>query len=282
MSTFMHRPSTVSFMLFFSVTGLCLALPEGAGASVCRDVPRFDCPDSCIPDCWDRYLEEYRGQTTTSREYPFDQCFNKASAEHSLPKTLLVAIARGESLFDKRAKSSANALGVMQIRWPVTARHLNIYRKEDLYDPCINIDAGARYMVEMIGSFDRLHTALVAYNRGPHNVRRDLERTGRFRDPADYGPYIYYHLKKVLRGEERSPSTRFDVPRLLTLASFDKPFRARDLLEHIENGLPQYQFEWRRRQDYSFDDVKFEVNLLYHSTKELEDAKKELDIWGLR
>ena len=76
--------------------------------------------------------------------FPYEACFRRAAQDHGLPVTLLLAVARGESDFDARAVSSANALGLMQIRWPQTAKHLGITQKSRLFDPCTNVDAGAR------------------------------------------------------------------------------------------------------------------------------------------
>ena len=85
----------------------------------------------------------------------------------------------------------------MQILWPDTARHLGIYRLSQLYDPCTNIDAGARYLKELLGNYDdNLHLALAAYNYGPSRIAKDG-----FNIPSGaewYSGYIYRHLNYVL------------------------------------------------------------------------------------
>ena len=82
--------------------------------------------------------------------FPFSSCFSTAALQYNLPETLLLAVARGESDFEATARSRANAHGVMQILWPDTAKHLGIHRLSELYDPCTNIDAGARYLRELL------------------------------------------------------------------------------------------------------------------------------------
>ncbi len=106
--------------------------------------------------------------------FPHATCFSVAALEYGLPESLLLAIARGESDFDATARSRANAHGVMQILWPGTARHLGIHRLSDLYEPCTNIDAGARYFKELLERYDgNVHLALAAYNYGPGRIAKD-------------------------------------------------------------------------------------------------------------
>ena len=116
---------------------------------------------------------------------------------YDLPETLLLAVARGESDFEPTARSKANAHGVMQILWPTTARHLGIYRLSELYDPCTNIDAGARYLKELVARFDgNLHLALAAYNYGPERISADVANIPK--GATWYSGYIYRHLDYVL------------------------------------------------------------------------------------
>ncbi|KAA1190094.1 lytic transglycosylase domain-containing protein [Pseudohalioglobus sediminis] len=104
---------------------------------------------------------------------PFIECFDQAANKHGLPLALLMGVARAESNFDPLAYSHANAVGVMQIQWPGTAKDLGITRMAVLLDPCTNIDAGARYLKYMLEEFKgdpRL--ALAAYNMGPNALRK--------------------------------------------------------------------------------------------------------------
>jgi len=126
------------------------------------------------PDAaWKNYLRNDTGLEPSYR-FPHASCFRAAAVTYGLPETLLLAVARGESDFEPTARSRANAHGVMQILWPTTANHLGIYRLTELYDPCTNIDAGARYLQEMLARFDgNLHLALAAYNYGPERISAD-------------------------------------------------------------------------------------------------------------
>ena len=104
---------------------------------------------------------------------PFERCFRRAAAAHDLPTSLLAAVARGESNFDPDAVSSANARGLMQILWPGTGRHLGFSQVRELHEPCRNVEAGARYLKELLQRYDGdLHRALAAYNYGPGRIAR--------------------------------------------------------------------------------------------------------------
>lgn len=131
---------------------------------------------------------------------PFDRCFRLSAQLHDVDPELLVAVARTESALDPDARSPADAHGLMQIRWPVTARHLGVRRIAELYDPCLNIDLGARYLAELLDRFDHdVERALAAYNYGPTRIARSARLPagarayaarvlGRMRAPA--GPVI--------------------------------------------------------------------------------------------
>ena len=104
---------------------------------------------------------------------PFEACFEEAAERYDVPQRLLVAIASGESDFNPLAVSSAGAIGVMQIMWPVTARHLGVGNKSRLFDACENIHAGARYFRELLDRYKgNTHHALAAYNMGPERIKQ--------------------------------------------------------------------------------------------------------------
>ena len=128
-------------------------------------------------------------------DFPWRSCFTRAAASYELPEPLLLAIASGESHFDPSARSSKGAVGLMQILWPSTSRHLGVLRKADLYDPCINVDAGARYLQQLAGEYDNnLHLMVAAYNYGPARVSPEAMPDG----ARGYSAYIYQHLQQVL------------------------------------------------------------------------------------
>ena len=96
----------------------------------------------------------------------------RESAARSLDAYLVAALIRQESLFDSEARSSANALGLMQIL-PSTGERLATesgkadFRTERLFDPADNIALGALYLQQLLSRYDGdLARGLAAYNAG--------------------------------------------------------------------------------------------------------------------
>ncbi len=84
----------------------------------------------------------------------------------NFPPALALAVARVESNFDARAKSSAGARGVMQIMPATAEQELGVPRRK-LYDPETNIRAGIRFLDQLIDTYDgRWDIALSHYNGG--------------------------------------------------------------------------------------------------------------------
>ena len=208
---------------------------------------------------WRRYWQSDTG-VSPRMNFPHARCFRMAAHSHGLPETLLLAVARGESDFDADARSRANAHGVMQIQWPGTAKHLGIFRLSNLYDPCTNIDAGARYLKELLGRYEGdLHLALAAYNCGPRRITPGTERIPD--GAAWYSAYIYRHLDYVLGDRLPAPVglSRYSALGKTVLISFGEPYRAQAFVERIEAGLPNSenppQIDWFRKGVGQFDVV---------------------------
>lgn len=98
----------------------------------------------------------------------------------TIEPALAVGIARNESLFMPDVKSSAGAIGLMQLM-PATGREVARSIKmpyrglRTLMDPESNARLGSTYLRSMLDRFDQ-HVALAAaaYNAGPHRVERWL------------------------------------------------------------------------------------------------------------
>ena len=223
-------------------------------------------------NAWKNYLRNETNIRPTYR-FPHASCFSAAAVRHSLPESLLLAVARGESNFDETVRSKANAHGVMQIQWPGTAQHLGVHRLTDLYDPCTNIDAGARYLKELMSRYgENLHLALAAYNYGPGRISAN---GGDIPDGANwYSAYIYRHLGYVLgdRSKRSSASeTLYSALGQTTLVSFGEPYRAAAFVAGLEMRAPQLQLDWFRRGV-----GKFDVVLTYNDKDEFLASSAQL------
>lgn len=109
-------------------------------------------------------------------DIPYIECFIKSAERYEVDLELAVAVAIVESSLNPDAISSSDAIGIMQIKWPITADHLGITQRELLFDPCINIDAGVSYLKELLVENAQTDTAdvplraLASYRLGPTTI----------------------------------------------------------------------------------------------------------------
>jgi len=89
-----------------------------------------------------------------------------ASAQrHGVPVRVAHAIATIESRYNCRARSHANARGAMQVL-PATARGVGVHG--NLYDCATGIEAGMRYLAQIVRQHGTGCAALGLYERGAY------------------------------------------------------------------------------------------------------------------
>ena len=115
---------------------------------------------------------------------PWKQEFEAYSSAAKISPTWAYGIARSESLFMRDARSSAGAIGLMQLM-PSTGRQvareirLPYSGLATLTDPESNIRLGTSYLGQMAERFGGNRVlATAAYNAGPHRVDRWLPEQG--------------------------------------------------------------------------------------------------------
>lgn len=97
--------------------------------------------------------------------------------QRNLDAFQVAGLIRQESVFNPRARSSANAYGLMQLLIPtarMTARKFNSTTTSidgnTLFQPSLNIELGTGYLREQFDKFGRIEYVAAAYNAGPGRV----------------------------------------------------------------------------------------------------------------
>ena len=91
----------------------------------------------------------------------------RVAKKAKLSPELLHAVVQAESAYNPKAKSSAGAMGLMQLM-PGTASR---YGVANAWDPSQNLEGGARYLRDLLDMFkNNLRLALAAYNAGENAV----------------------------------------------------------------------------------------------------------------
>lgn len=129
---------------------------------------------------------------------PFGEFVAAAAARYGVDAELITSVIAVESNFDPKAISRKNARGLMQLL-PETAARLGV---KNIFDPQENIDAGTRYLRELLQRYKNdLPLALAAYNAGPERV----EQYGRVPPYAETVSYVR-RVKRHYDQRKASPS----------------------------------------------------------------------------
>ena len=162
-----------------------------------------------LPDATDRFADVRGAITQMRRAYPhfmaaggeqlpadilrvifpldYWPLIRKYSEAHRLDPYLMAALISQESTFTPDVRSSANAVGLMQLI-PATGRRYAAkigirFSNALLTNPETNIRLGMRYFRDLMDRFGGAHFALAGYNAGEHRVARWMtERPGFTRD----------------------------------------------------------------------------------------------------
>ena len=130
---------------------------------------------------------------------------DSAAKAHQLDPTLVRAVIEQESAFKPCAVSRKGAQGLMQLM-PETAADLSV---EDPFDPRQNIDAGAKYLKQLIDKYKgSLEQALGAYNAGPGTV----DQAGKVPDIPETQDYVKAILDKLRPTRTDPPSIPMPKP----------------------------------------------------------------------
>lgn len=124
----------------------------------------------------------------------YNDLIAEAAMRHQVEEKLLHAIIQTESAYNATAVSPAGAVGIMQLM-PDTARR---YGVTDRLDAAQNIDAGTRYLKDLLAMFNfDLTLAVAGYNAGEGAVMKYNNSVPPFPETRHYVQEV---LKLYTRG----------------------------------------------------------------------------------
>ncbi|MEP7076098.1 MAG: lytic transglycosylase domain-containing protein [Acidobacteriota bacterium] len=99
------------------------------------------------------------------------------AAHRNLDGYQISGFIRQETVFNPRARSGANAYGLMQLLLPTARIVAKKYgasmmpnSAEDLYQPALNIELGTAFIRDLFDRYGQIEYVAVAYNAGPNRV----------------------------------------------------------------------------------------------------------------
>jgi hypothetical protein len=129
-----------------------------------------------------------------SDKTPFQKVIRAAAERYSMDADLIHCVIAVESNFDPKATSPKNARGLMQLL-PQTAAHFGV---KDVFDPEENVNAGTRYLHELLAKYhNNLTLALAAYNAGPERVDQYGHRVPPYLETMKYVQRITKSYAKI-------------------------------------------------------------------------------------
>lgn len=122
---------------------------------------------------------------------PYENTIQQAAKKYQLDSALIKAVIKAESNFDPFDKSCKGACGLMQLM-PGTAKILGV---KSIYSPEENINAGSRYLKDMLYTFGGdVEHALAAYNAGPIAVKR-YKAVPPYKETKNYVDRVYRYYR---------------------------------------------------------------------------------------
>jgi soluble lytic murein transglycosylase-like protein len=135
---------------------------------------------------------------------PFAELIGEAAQTHGIAPELVASVIAVESNFNPRAVSARSARGLMQLM-PETAARFGV---SDIFDPRQNINAGTRYLKELLERYNgNLALALAAYNAGPDKVEQ-FRAIPPYRETRDYVRRVAKKLREASKARAALPSAQ--------------------------------------------------------------------------
>jgi soluble lytic murein transglycosylase-like protein len=165
--------------VFFAVSGF---MPREEQNKIRPVMSNIVCEPSIFPSTPVRSYSD-------TKESTLHQIILRAANRHKVDPALVKAIIRAESGYNPMAVSKKGAMGLMQLM-PRTAEALGV-EDGDIFNPENNIDAGVKYLKQLLTQFHgNVRLAVAAYNAGTKKVRK-------YKDIPPYKATRHY-VNKVL------------------------------------------------------------------------------------
>ncbi len=127
-------------------------------------------------------------------DVPFAELIAASAQAHGVAQELVASVIAVESNFNPRAISWKSARGLMQLM-PETAARLGV---TNVFDPRQNIEAGTRYLKELLERYNGdLTLTLAAYNAGPDRVEQ-FGAVPPYRETLDYVRRVTQYFSRLI------------------------------------------------------------------------------------
>jgi hypothetical protein len=128
-------------------------------------------------------------------DVPYANFIADSAQAHGIAPELVASVIAVESNFNPNAVSVKSARGLMQLM-PETAARFGV---TNMFDPKQNIDAGTRYLKELLQRYDGdLALTLAAYNAGPDRVGQ-FRTVPPYRETRNYVRRVTQQFKKNIK-----------------------------------------------------------------------------------
>lgn len=128
-----------------------------------------------------------------SDKTPFEKVIRAAAQRYGMDADLIHCVIAVESNFNPKAVSPKKASGLMQLL-PQTAA---LYGVKNIFDPEENVNAGTRYLKDLLEKYHDLTLALAAYNAGPERVDQYGRRVPPYLETMKYVQRIAKSYAKI-------------------------------------------------------------------------------------
>lgn len=139
-----------------------------------------------------------KGPPNWRNKKKYTAIIDRVASKAKVSPELIHAVVQAESAYNPKAKSSAGAIGLMQLM-PATAKR---YGVSNIWDPAQNLEGGARYLRDLLDMFkNNLRLALAAYNAGEGAVKKYGNRIPPYRETRNYVRKVidFYRNERNLR-----------------------------------------------------------------------------------